>query len=157
MRSSTSRAREVEERIARLYEDMVAHLEPGSEEARFFARMAAQEHMHAGWVDEMQAAVTEPEREIPNLGEEDFSRILQTVDDVHDEVVSKNIRLDDALEIIIHMENSTAEEFYLHLPESIPGLPPTFVERMARSCLEHVKAVSEFRAQWLREQSAESE
>lgn len=140
-------AREVEEKIARLYEDLLEQLAPGSPEARFFAQMAAQEHIHAAWVDEMAAEAVE-NVEIEGIVPEDFTHILGTIDDVHDEVVNDTVDLCGALEIILHLEKSTAEEFYLHFPEDLPGVPEKMVARMAQSCLDHTKMVNEFRQRY---------
>jgi rubrerythrin len=140
-------AREVEEKIARLYEDLLEHLAPGSAEARFFAQMAAQEHMHASWVDEM-AAEAVADVPIEGIGADDFAHILNTIDDVHDEVMNEEIDLCGALEIVLHLEKSTAEEFYLRFPEKLPGVPETMVSRMARSCMEHAAMVGEFRERY---------
>ncbi len=136
-------AREVETRIASLYEDLSGHLAVGSEEAKFFAQMAAQEHMHAAWVDEMAASLAE-DIEIDSIEEEEFRHILNTIEDVHDEVVTDTIDVCGALEIIHHLESSTAEDFYLHFPENIPGIPEKMIQRLAKSCHDHVTAILNF-------------
>lgn len=100
--------------------------------------------MHAAWVDEMLAAI-DPHYVFENLDRATFETLLVTIADVHDEVVEDVIDLPAALEIIIHLENSAAEEFYLHFPPEVPGLPESYVNRMARSCLDHVRMVSSFR------------
>ncbi len=140
-------AREVEEKIAHLYEDLLEHLAPESPEARFFAQMAAQEHMHAAWVDEMAAKVV-ADVAIDGIETKDFTHILDTIDDVHDEVCNEAIDLCGALEIVLHLEKATAEEFYLRFPETLPGVPEAMVARMARSCMEHASMVGEFRERY---------
>jgi rubrerythrin len=134
----------VELDIAALYEDLSAKLPSASPESTFFAKMAAQEHIHAAWVDEMMAGIDQ-DFPFPDLAEADFNVILATIEDVHDEVVHNDIGLADALEIIVHLESSTAEQFYRKFPASVPGLPAGMVERMVNSCLVHAQAVAAFR------------
>lgn len=136
-------ARQVELEIAALYVSLSGQLEPGSKEAGFFAHMAAQEQTHAEWVDEMAAGV-DPEFLFAELEEADFRIMLATVDDVRDEVLHNNIKLEDALEIIVHLENSTAEEFYLKFPTDILGMPPALLQRMIGSCRQHAREVRDF-------------
>lgn len=136
-------AMQVELNIAALYEDLVKHLEPGSHAAKFFSMMAAQEHIHAAWVDEMMALVT-PEHELDKLSPDDFNITLTTIEDVHDEVNHHDIKLRDALEIIIHLEQSTAESFYRQFPPELPGMPAGMIMRMLESCERHAEMVQEF-------------
>lgn len=137
-------ARKVELRVAKLYEDMATRLTTQTESGRFFARLAAQEHMHASWVDELMALV-ERDVVIDTLSPKDFTRILSTLEDVHDEVLTDGVNLLDALEIIVHLEGSVAEEFYKYLPEDVPGLPRSTVQRMIKACENHAQAVEDFR------------
>ncbi|MHC4887458.1 MAG: ferritin family protein [Planctomycetota bacterium] len=139
-------ARQVEYRIADLYQDIAGKFGEESEVAAFFKDMAGQEHIHAAWVDEMLAQA-DPEYLFEALEQSNFNRILTTIDDVHDEVVTDDIQLADALEILVHMEESTAEEFYLKFPKGIPGLPDSMVRRMVVSCEKHARAVDDFSKQ----------
>lgn len=142
-------ARRVELNIAAMYEDLAAQPDMGPDAMRFFGKLAMQEHTHALWVDEMSACV-DAGLEFTAFSEEDFHVILSTIEDVHDEVLNEELSLPDALEIILHMENSTAEEFYLHFPPDIPGLAPRLIERMVRSCFDHAKEIEAFRRAVLR-------
>ena len=136
-------ALKVETNIAALYHDIADNLAAGSEESKFFTSMAAQEHIHAGWVEDM-FSLAEPAFQFPGLESSDFSNILGTIEDVHDEVVSEHINIDDAKEILFHLETSTAEEFYRKFPKDIPGLPNRLVDKMIKSCEKHAVAVRRF-------------
>ncbi len=141
-------ARRVELSIAALYEDMAALYPVGGDAMQFFSRLSAQEHTHAQWVDEMAESIPD-DFEFENLAEDDFAVILTTIEDIHDEVLTEGVGLLDSLEIILHLENSTAEEFYLHFPANAPGLDQHHVERMIRSCFDHAKSIELFRRQQL--------
>ncbi|MBN2713869.1 MAG: hypothetical protein JXR97_15735 [Planctomycetes bacterium] len=138
-------ARVVETSLAALYHDMATELKPGSEASTFFTRMSTQEQSHAAWVDEMEE-LTDNDFVFDSIDREDFDTILATISDIHDEVVHKEINLPDALEIILHLEHSTADNFYMKFPEDVPGLPRKIVERMIKSCVQHAKSVAVFKA-----------
>lgn len=140
-------ARTVENRIAELYEEISRNLPDGSEEAAFFARMAAQEHMHSAWVDEMAASLVE-DILVESIDAADFRHILTTIDDVHDEVITEDIDVCGALEIIQHLETTAAEEFYFRFPDDLEGLPKAMLERMTNSCREHAKSVQSFQQRY---------
>ncbi len=137
-------ALQAELKLAALYEDLAARMKPGGAEARFFSTLAKQEHDHATWVKKMIAAA-DPDYEFVDFAAKDFTTILITIDDVHDEVITERIDVPGSLEILLHLENSTAENFYLQFPPDIPGLPEAMVARMVRSCVEHSKAIVQFR------------
>ncbi len=139
-------ARQVELRIAKLYEDLAMRFDTDTAPARFFASMGAQEHIHAAWVDAMMAEVA-PDFVFTEIESAEFATILGSVEDIHDEVLNNPIDLPDALEIIIHLENSAAEDFYLRFPKGIPGLPDELVARMVKSCIDHARNVADFRTE----------
>ncbi len=134
-------ARRMELDLAGLYRDLAMRLNSESEEGEFFARMAAQEQVHAAWVEEIKA-LTEDDYEVPGMETEEFKIILDTIADVHDEVVNTDITLADAAEIIVHLESSSAEQFYLRLPDNLPNVPPKLIERMVESCRIHAQMVA---------------
>ena len=138
------KARRVELELAKLYEELAAHFKPGSDEGVLFARLSAQEHAHAAWVDEM-AAAADGEAELEGFEARDFDSILSTIDDLRDEARNSSLKRADTVEIVLHLESSTAEKFYLHFPEEVPGLPRSLIERMIESCRAHVREVTEFR------------
>ncbi|GEM_PF-3346782 len=140
-------AREVEERIGRLYADMSKRLpeEGVSAEAKgFFSALADQEQEHASWVQEAGGRVPE-DFVFEELAPEEFRITLGTVEDVHDEVVDRSVDVAGSLEICEHLESGVAENFYRRFPDRVPGLDPGFVERMVRSCTDHARAIAEFR------------
>jgi len=137
-------ARQTELKVAALYEDTANHLTAGSEEARFFAKLATQEHMHAAWVDELQALL-EPGLTFPALKIGDFHAILNTIDDVHDEVLGRGLDIPSTLEIVLHLENSIAEDFYMHFPEDLPPSVQALAARMIESSMNHARMIVEFR------------
>jgi len=141
-------ARRVELNIAAMYEDMAALYPVGGDAMRFFSKLAAQEHTHAQLFDDMAAHVS-ADYVFDSLDEGDFSVILATIEDIHDEVLTEGVGLLDSLEIILHLENSTAEEFYFHFPVDVPGLDNHLIERMVRSCFDHAKAIELFRREQL--------
>ncbi len=136
-------AKKVEEAIATLYTDMSEHMVAGSDEEKFFKDMAHAEHIHSKWVDDM-VAVTNPEYRIETLSKEDFLPMLEMVEAVHDEVLNSEIKLHDALEIITHLEDSTAEEFYKKIPTDSPELPSKLIKTMVSSCEKHADDVKKF-------------
>lgn len=139
-------ARKVELDIATLYEDIATHFHTCDEAQIFFKGMAAQEYIHVEWVDDMIENVS-PDFEFAQLNAEDFEIMLSTVEDVRAEILEKQIGLSDAIEILRHLETSTAENFYDHFPDDIKGMPKGAVERMVNSCklhAEEVKGLSRF-------------
>ncbi len=142
-------AREAELRVGELYAKVSHKLPPNSEEAAFFARLSGQEKVHAAWVDEMRATV-ESDLVFPQLDAEEFQNYLRSVADVEDEIVNSPIGVPDALEIVLHLEESVVEQVYLAFPDDIPGLAPSLVQRMINSCRDHITAIGAFRAHCLR-------
>ncbi len=137
-------ARETELRVAALYDDLTAHVTPGSDESAFFQHLATEERIHAAWVDEIEGALAE-EFSFPDLSEEDFKTILSTIEDVHDEALNKDLAICDTLEIILHLEESIAEEFYHYFPDDLPDQASALVDRMIRSSRAHADRIAKFR------------
>ncbi len=136
-------ARQMETDLARLYEEMASHFDDQSPVAKFLNMLSQQELTHATWVDEM-TSLSNPDTEIPDLKTEHFERILSTVEDLLLEVSTDEIGENDVVEIVLHLENSTAEHFYESLSGRIPGLPNSAIERMIQSCRDHATATEEF-------------
>jgi rubrerythrin len=136
-------ARKMETDLAKLYKEMAGQFDQQSEVAGFLNMLSSQELTHATWVDEM-AALGDPLTEIPDLKAEHFERILSTVEDLRLEVSTDEIAESDVVEIVLHLENSTAEHFYESLTGRIPGLPDSAIERMIQSCRDHATATEEF-------------
>ncbi|MFH0911784.1 MAG: hypothetical protein V1918_09810 [Planctomycetota bacterium] len=137
-------ARQMELKVASIYESMAIRLPPGSREALFYTKMAAQEHIHAAWVDEMEGLV-DPHFLFPDLSREDFTITLSSIEDFHDEVEHEDLSLPELMEITLHLEGSVAEGFYTRFPSEVPGVPKNLVKRLIRSSVEHAAEVARFR------------
>lgn len=138
-------AYKVEEQLSALYSDVAEVFPEESEVANFFRKLSSDENVHRQWVEEM-TGLADLDYVFEDFGEEDFKVILGTIQDVHDEVCNHSIDLHGSLEIMAHLENSTADTFYNLFPKDIPGLPYKHIDRMIQSCDKHAKAVTEFQS-----------
>lgn len=137
-------ARDVEIRIAALYTDLASHFLDNPDVETFFLKMAKEEEAHAIWVDAMFENVP-PSHVFSTLDTEDFSNLLASIEDIHDEVREERIGLRGALEILLHIEGSMAESFYEAIPEETPGLSADVRGRMIEACRQHAVDVGSLR------------
>lgn len=137
-------ARDVELRIAQLYKDLALQFAEHPELETFFRRISREEEVHAVWVDAMFKGVPTLHA-FPSLDAEDFSVLLSSIEDIHDEVRGEHVGLRGALEILLHLEASMAESFYEAIPEDTPGLAVDVRGRMIEACRKHADEVAAIR------------
>ena len=136
-------ARQVELRVARLYEHLARNFEDSPELFRLLHALSGQEITHAQYVEEMLRASTDPEGELI-FDTAHLTTFLDAIDDIEDEVVSEGVDPLDACEIVLHLEESIAEKFYERIPEGAEGVPDELVERMVSASREHARQVAAF-------------
>jgi rubrerythrin len=134
-------ARQVENRMARLYEHMARDFEEDPVFAKLLHNLAQQELGHADLVTRMIDALEDDNGEV--IFETSYlTNIMDSIDDIEDEVCVRGITSESALEIILHLEATVAERFYLQIPDSVPGIDYKLIKQLANSCNVHAQEIA---------------
>lgn len=144
-------ASSVEIRTEMLYRDMAVQFGQDPKMTRLLLELADQEAEHAALISRAMEHATDPERDMAWLDGSEFGIFFDTLDDVEDELRTDGLSTRAALEIIVHLEKSVAEEFYGAVPRAVEGLPGDFVRVMIESCRVHRAKIEEFRRHCLAE------
>ena len=141
-------AADVERRTEQLYRDMIPVFRSDGAMVGFLTELAVQEAQHARFVETALQHASHPDRET-GVSHDLFTLFFNTIDDVSDEVIERGVDTRGALEIIIHLERSVAEEFYGAMAKHVQGLPNDFAASMRESCITHMHTIESFRAHCL--------
>lgn len=129
-------ARQVELRVARLYEHMSRNFTFNEKLAKLIHNLSLQEVQHADIISEMLKNSDFPDSDI-DFNSTEFTSFIDTIDDVEDEVCVKGINPLDAMEIIVHLEKSIAEKFYEKIPTGTKGIDHKIIEKMINASRKH--------------------
>lgn len=136
-------ARQVELRVARLYEHMARNFRDDKELEQLLQSLSTQEIQHADIIEQMLRESSAPETELL-FESQHFTTFIDTIDDVEDEVCVRHIDINAAMEIVTHMEESIAESFYKRIPENTPGISDKVIQQMVLSSQRHAKEGRDF-------------
>ncbi|MHC4870672.1 MAG: ferritin family protein [Planctomycetota bacterium] len=136
-------ARQVELRIARLYEHMSRNFENDEKLSKLIHNLSLQEVQHADIIFEMLEKSESPDFEL-EFNTDEFTTFIDTIDDVEDEVCVKGINSLDAMEIIVHLEKSVAENFYEKIPEDTVGIDKSVITKMIVASRKHAEEAKAF-------------
>ena len=133
-------AEKVENGLANLYKIIASHMTDESVEEAFFLKLSGEERLHAVEPRNLHQQI-QSYFEFADLDPSVFNVMLETIDDVIDEISEQPIDVTGSLEIVLHMEQSAAEKFYQRFPATIPGANPDLVKRLVESCERHAEEV----------------
>lgn len=136
---------EVENRTEQLYREMSLQFKNDEQMCALLLDLADQEAQHAALIHEAMEKAGHPDRDLDGVDVDLFAVFFDTIDDVEDEVRSDGVSIRAALEILVHLERSVAEEFYGAIPRIVQGLPGDFVRVMRDTSREHMHKIEAFR------------